>query len=505
MLNSLDDLFGDDTKADFKLPSAARHSLSALLVVHPIAALFNLICLGLAGAAHLHSPSHSARYLLALLILLLPTLLVTLLAFLVDILLFVPHLQWGGWIVLASTILITASGVVTCAMRRTLVSRKARKKRIAENAEMSGENFFNRQNALPKIEASSPRTSSGEPQIPMVNGAPGSNMLPAFATYKTERDTAEERTEMSGRTLSNRMDGGVMGYRGVNGEALGPVRSRSQEQHRLVRDEYGSLPPSSNVLGAAPPNLRRDPSDPNLRQRPSREHTNGFPVGPRGGLGYGGPRGRGGYPPRGAYGPPRAGFGGPRGGPNPAYGRGGYNDGRGNYHTGRGRGGTMAAGIGAGMAAGAMIGRPQQGPPPGYPPQGQRVSTEGYNSQDDLRQYPSPAYGGVQGGRREPSPGVQMRRPSPETTTPVPPGGSSVGQAVEMTAATGRMSQAANRPQDGEILHNMVTMPPTQSRDLPNASSPSSEYSSPGVSRPPNMGQPPDLVSPSSTYSYGHE
>ena len=107
-------------EANFNLPSSTRHSLSSLLIVHPVAALCNLIVLGLAIAAHFHSPSHSARYLLGLLILLLPTLLVTLLAFLVDILLFVPHLHWGGWIVLASTILITASGVVTCAMREHL-------------------------------------------------------------------------------------------------------------------------------------------------------------------------------------------------------------------------------------------------------------------------------------------------------------------------------------------------------------------------------------------------
>jgi hypothetical protein len=34
-----------------------------------------------------------------------------LLAFLVDILLFVPHLGWGGWIVLVATIILTSCGV----------------------------------------------------------------------------------------------------------------------------------------------------------------------------------------------------------------------------------------------------------------------------------------------------------------------------------------------------------------------------------------------------------
>ena len=94
-----------NTGDDFNLPAGPRKSLSSILIVHPVAALLTLICLCLAIAAHFHAPSHSPRFLLTLLILLLPTLLVTLLAFLVDILLFVPHLGWGGWIVLVATII----------------------------------------------------------------------------------------------------------------------------------------------------------------------------------------------------------------------------------------------------------------------------------------------------------------------------------------------------------------------------------------------------------------
>ncbi|KKY25239.1 putative ph signal transduction protein [Diplodia seriata] len=109
-----------DSSSDFDLPSGARHTLSAILIVHPVAAFLALVCFALAFAAHFHAPSHSPRYLMILLVLIFPTLLVSLLAFLVDILLFVPHVAWGGWIVLAATVVIAVSGVVTCAMRRTL-------------------------------------------------------------------------------------------------------------------------------------------------------------------------------------------------------------------------------------------------------------------------------------------------------------------------------------------------------------------------------------------------
>lgn len=130
--------------ATFDLPTSTRKTLSAILIVHPVACLFTLIMFGMAIAAHFHAPSHSSRYLLVLFIFGIITFLVCLLSFLVDVLLFVPHMAWGSYIVCAATVLVAMSGLVSCAMRRTVVSRKARKKRIAENAEMSGENYYNR-------------------------------------------------------------------------------------------------------------------------------------------------------------------------------------------------------------------------------------------------------------------------------------------------------------------------------------------------------------------------
>ncbi|KAK9371965.1 SUR7/PalI family-domain-containing protein [Lipomyces chichibuensis] len=120
---------------DFSLPSNARHSLTNLLIVHPVAAGFTLILLIFSLIAHFHGPANSPRYIFFLLILCLPTFILSLLAFLVDILLFIPHLNWGGWIVLASTVVIAVCSLILCTMRRTLSSRKAMRKRIFESAE----------------------------------------------------------------------------------------------------------------------------------------------------------------------------------------------------------------------------------------------------------------------------------------------------------------------------------------------------------------------------------
>ena len=72
----------------FSLPASTRTSLSSILIVHPIACLFTLICFILTVLLHLRGPGHSSRYLLGLIIFLLPTLLLSLLSFLIDILIF---------------------------------------------------------------------------------------------------------------------------------------------------------------------------------------------------------------------------------------------------------------------------------------------------------------------------------------------------------------------------------------------------------------------------------
>lgn len=407
-------LVSDSDKSNFSLPSTTRHDLSAILIVHPIAAILTLVCFMLAATSHLHSPSHSPRYLLGLIILSVPTLLITLLAFLVDILLFIPHLAWGGWIVLAATILILASGIVTCAMRRTLVSRKARKKRIAENAEMNGENFYARQApppvmpmpmSMPMDRAESPPPLTNQPAM---SGGLDDNKLPAFATFETKGAGGDDdRIPLNTRTPSNKTvpsmpssggpaypDDGFNRYGAPGRGGLNNVRGGRGGRYNGPRDEYGNPLPPSNAFGPVPPaGRRRDMSEPPMRHQYSDETINSQSS--RG-------RARGGYAPRGygrggPYGPGRGGPYGP--------GRGGYGPGRGGYGPGSGRGGipmgAMAAGAGAGMMA-HEFGR-GQGPPPGY--------ANGYPPENRPGQYEG--LGGPAGYGRSPSAPGYGRRPSP--------------------------------------------------------------------------------------------
>lgn len=320
-------LVGDDSQA-FDLPSGVRNTLSAILIVHPVAALITLVMTIMAAVSHLHSPSHSTRYLLILFIFLLIDFLVCLLAFLIDVLLFVPHLAWGSYLVLAATILVAMSGLVTCAMRRTLVSRKDRQRRIAQNAEMSGENYYNR-TAQDKTTVE-PEVSR-QPTLPTVSGGNGvHDNLPSFTTFeqKSRSDQAsEEAIPLTRRTTSNRSPvppNEVASVGGVAAFSRNPQRQGS-------RDQFGN--PIDNATD--PYATRRGPS-PSLSNRGT--GAGGGYRGGRGGYGrggydnYGAPvRGRGGYGPSG-----RAGYG-PRGG------RGGYGQpNRGGYASNGMRGGLNA-------------------------------------------------------------------------------------------------------------------------------------------------------------------
>ncbi|OKL61828.1 hypothetical protein UA08_02485 [Talaromyces atroroseus] len=395
-----ENIFGASESSDFNLSSSARNYLSAILIVHPVAAFLVLVCLIMAVASHFHSPSHSPRYLLALLILLLPTVLVTLLAFLVDILLFVPHLKWGGWIVLAATILLVACGVVTCAMRRTLVSRKARRKLVSENAEMNGENYYARQDAEAAAaglaKAESPPPLSSDLKTPLISSNSNADSAPTFTTYNSSRATDD-----GSHTLA---DSGNHGFSTAEESAafydhsIRPVRPG----YHGPRDEYGNpIPPAASGTsegGGGGAGMIRSNSTERMLQSQYSDGSLGSQRGPPQGYGPPGqpPRGRG-YPPRGGYG---------RGGPGPMpYGS------RGRGPPPNGRGGSVRGMRGGPPPGGMPRGR---GPPPGYPPR-----RDGYDHYAAMGRRPSDGSGGGYGPSRSnsnnysrPYPPSHMRNPS---------------------------------------------------------------------------------------------
>lgn len=310
-------------------------------------------------------------------------------------------------------------------MRRTLVSRKARKRRIAENAEMSGENYYNRQNAATAALNSAPAPAPAtETKEPVVSGSPTEDSGATFATFRTgTRDSDDDRTPLNSNASMNDVP--------LPPDAQYP--SRRGTPYRGPQDEAG-LPPSG-PYGAG--QMMRDPSDPRLRQ----QYSDGSMGSRRGGGPPGfGPRGRGGYPPRGGYGRGGPYMGPPRGPPGA---RGGY---MGPPPRG-GRGGMMQP---RGPPRGPMGYAP--GPSLSYDSYGRPVD-DPYESQD-----PGPV-----GPMREPSPGPIGMAVSADT----------VGQAIEMQPQPRRYDEPDPAPMSNDSQPHALSV----DGQLAPLESPSSMYS----------------------------
>ena len=250
-------------------------------------------------------------------------------------------MTWGGWIVLGATILIVASSVLTCAMRRTLVSRKARKKRIAENVEMNGQAYHENlsQNRM-MVDTTLPRAESPPP---------------LHATTSAEKEAGFVSFEMK----RQHTDGG---YQVHPTPSIHSARSVSRSRHA-----YGDIPPPVPVNGPSHMNANgrpgpsRDqygnPIPPDMAHDPAalRHHGSEHSLRSHGSNGSRGSRARGrpyGPPPRGYMGPGgvyglRGGYGPRRGGPPPPW-------------NGRGRG------YGPPPMGTRSSPPPRSGPPPGY-------------------------------------------------------------------------------------------------------------------------------------------
>ncbi|KAI5801541.1 SUR7/PalI family-domain-containing protein [Peziza echinospora] len=327
---------------DFSLPSNARLTLTNLLVIHPIAALLVLILLILTIASHFYSPGHSPGYLLFMVYFSIFTCVVAVVTFLVDILLFVPHLAAGGYIVVGAPICLAIVVIGLCARRRRVVGKQDRKRRIAESAP-----------AINPVDTNTTQDPSFRAPGGQDGGSfqsdPGADKLPEFASFEVGRqqisdgpgiDETGERIPLNPRQQSPPI-------------AMGSKNSQSE----FGQGRYGQMNPN--------PGSSNYPNDPRTRNAPNQRGGGGpLPPNHRLPLNNPGPAFGGGVfgtgPMAPPYGPPRnsPGPNGPRmqneyrdgNNPNPQLGY--YNDPRGpgmlppqqDYPVGGGVGGLQNAG-----------------------------------------------------------------------------------------------------------------------------------------------------------------
>ncbi|KAK7204132.1 SUR7/PalI family-domain-containing protein [Myxozyma melibiosi] len=313
-----DSIIDGSGTTDWSLPSGARQSLTNLLIVHPIAAGFTLILLVLALVAHFHQPANSPRYLLALLIFCLPTFILSLLAFLVDILLFVPHLAWGGWIVLGATVIIAIASLILCTMRRTLSSRKAMNKRIFDEDESAGAMRLNQMSFFPPGTAN-PDDGNADREVLIYDNEAKTSAIFESSTNDDEDDDEDDDDDADlddeAASLNRRNNSATVGHAISDYEstpdtraAPPPGQNRGPQQQRF--DQYGRPLPQQEYNRYGPQQQR-----PYGRQPPQQGPDGAYDRRANGPYGQQPPNGY--YPrdrlPRGQMPPYQQQRGGPRG------------------------------------------------------------------------------------------------------------------------------------------------------------------------------------------------
>ena len=333
-------------------------------------------------------------------------------------------------------------------MRRTLVSRKARKKRIAENADMNGANYYENLNRQRLMSDQLPRADSPPPMSGST--AMDHKAAPQFATFEMKRQETNSQDD-GRRSTDDRTPLNPLRDPSIRSASTGggsrrpymqedappmPMNDRPSADHGPgmggprgpSRDEFGKPIPAMMAGGMAgelpPPRLRHQGSQGSMGSNGSRGRGGAPPYYGRGRGGYGPPP-RGNGPGRGGFGPPRGGYGprgGFRGGPPPP----GWNA--------RGRGGYGPQG---GMGPG-----PRGPPPPGY---GGDQYYGGPRGPPPMDRQPSPAAmpGPDQFVARGPSPGSDL----------------AIGQAIEMDERTGSAPEVQSpgaqpyglRDSDGDV------------------------------------------------------
>jgi uncharacterized membrane protein len=109
------------TSSDWEFPDGVRETMTKVLILHVAGAALTLIIFIMAIVAHIHSASHSSRYLMAHFILSLLTVLVCVAAFVVDYVLFSPNMAIGSWFTLAAAI-VSLLGTIAVCINRSMMS-----------------------------------------------------------------------------------------------------------------------------------------------------------------------------------------------------------------------------------------------------------------------------------------------------------------------------------------------------------------------------------------------
>lgn len=185
--------------------------------------------------SHFNGPGHSPGYLLFTLIFSIFTSIVAVMAFLVDILLFAPHLAIGGYITIGAPICLAIVVIGLCARRRRVVGKEEQRKRIAESATTDHHVDSTEPGSFFPLQTVEDNSTVGDNST--VEGGSPAGKMPKFSTFEVEkpghnepgiyeareRVSADSRSQTAERNLYR-----VPTERSQGGYSQAPVSSSAQ-------------------------------------------------------------------------------------------------------------------------------------------------------------------------------------------------------------------------------------------------------------------------------------
>ncbi|OLL22015.1 pH-response regulator protein palI/prr-5 [Neolecta irregularis DAH-3] len=283
----MDSAFPSSAEPSFTLPASIRNVLTHLLVLHLVSTGWVLLTLILAASAHIRSPAHSMRFMLALVMFSVLGTILSLVTFLVDLIAFMPNTSTGSFLTIAASALNLSATIALCVARK-LVGRRKNRQRLAEDQQMIGPSFFDAKHQNLQDESrmnnSWKRPSADLPKFAefTVNDDPKESSSRTLTPDRVPLKRGESRSEIS--TPGENVNG-IVGYpqnyhpfapgTGRNlqysgqpnhGTRFSPERRPVQTlgQNQYPPNQYGSSRPGP---GLPPPMSRGYPDDVPLHRR----------------------------------------------------------------------------------------------------------------------------------------------------------------------------------------------------------------------------------------------
>ncbi|EMR10748.1 hypothetical protein PNEG_00897 [Pneumocystis murina B123] len=219
--------------SDFYFSFYKVQGLTYIFIVHIVSASLTFCAFVFTLIAHLEGPSKSDFFLVIILIITFFTVFFSIVSFIVDVLFFIPHLEWGTWGILASSILnIIVFGLIHLS-RKYLIACRSEKVKTAFS--------YHSQRRHPNL------------SYPYANNLP----FPKHTVYQTKKD-GKDRTEKDKSTLDSikypKNDNDIKHTSKLKKLELPPINTHLDDHNMLSKSFLDSTYCNSSTYDSTIPN-----------------------------------------------------------------------------------------------------------------------------------------------------------------------------------------------------------------------------------------------------------